>query len=56
MDILENGPPLKRRLASDAIDSSPISKRPKIQSNGASTNDGPILVDDSADGAIVIDD
>lgn len=54
-----NGNPVKR-TASDAIqDGSPLSKRPKTLQNGSNVaplKEDSIVIDDSADGAIMIDD
>lgn len=48
----------KKRPASEAVDDERIlAKRNKVEQNGASTpGDDLILVDDSGDGAIIIDD
>jgi hypothetical protein len=58
-----NGSLGTKRTAAEALgDDSPETKRSKTETNGsngtnsASANDDLILVDDSADGAIVIDD
>ena len=56
-DDLGTVQPNKKRTASGAFDEvSPSSKRSKIQSNGTSTDDGLVVIDESADGAILIDD
>ena len=56
-DSLETVQPSKKRTASGAFDDiSPSSKRSKIQFNGASADDDLVVIDESADGAILIDD
>jgi len=49
---LQNG--TKKRPAADSLDERPIAKRGKI--GGPATDDDLIVIDDAADGAIVIDD
>lgn len=61
---ISNGKPSTKRTASEgAHEGSPLTKRPKTISNGTTNannasiaDDAPILVEDSANGAIVIDD
>jgi ubiquitin-like 1-activating enzyme E1 B len=53
---LDKSEPSKKRSASSAFDENTPSKRSKPSSSGASVDDNLIVVDDAADGAIVIDD
>jgi hypothetical protein len=57
-ELSNGGPNSGKRPASEAIqDSSPLSKRPKTISNGTNgTSVDHILIDDSTNGAIIIDD
>lgn len=53
--VVENGSSGKKRGAAEAFDSdSPTSKRSKVVSNG--TDNDVIVLDDTTDGAILIDD
>jgi ubiquitin-like 1-activating enzyme E1 B len=53
--VVENGSSGKKRGAAEAFDTDPpISKRSKVVSNG--TDNGVIVLDDTTDGAILIDD